>query len=112
MALERKQADVAALLKKAGARDPAPPVSVDAAVLESYAGAYRSEQVPLEIKVFVKEGKLYIQAAGQPEFAPKPESATRFGFAPAQLEVEFDSAASFTLKQGGAAMKFKKAVTQ
>jgi hypothetical protein len=112
MALTRKQTDVAELLKKAGAREPAPPVAVDAAVLESYAGAYKSEQVPLEIKVFVKEGKLYIQAVGQPEFAPKPESATRFGFAPAQLEIEFDSAGGFTLKQGGATMKFKKVVTQ
>ena len=112
MALTRKQTDVAELLKKAGAREPAPPATVDAAVLESYTGAYKSEQVPLEIKVFVKEGKLYIQAVGQPEFAPKPESATRFGFAPAQLEIEFDSAASFTLKQGGGAMKFKKVVTQ
>jgi hypothetical protein len=112
MALERKQTDVAGLLKKAGANDPAPPVSVDAAVLESYAGAYKSEQVPLDIKVFVKEGKLYIQAIGQPEFAPKALSATRFGFAPAQLEVEFDSAGGFALKQGGTAMKFKKVVTQ
>jgi hypothetical protein len=28
------------------------------------------------------------------------------------LEVEFDSATSFTLKQGGQTFKFKKAVTQ
>ena len=61
----------------------------------------RSEQIPLEIKVFVKEGKLYVQATGQPEFATKTLSATRFAFAPAQLEIEFDSAGGFTLKQGG-----------
>jgi len=107
-ALEGKQADVAALLKKAGA----PPVSVDAAVLASYAGTYKSEQIPIEIKVSVKEGKLYGQAAGQGEFPTKTLSATRFAFAPAQLELEFDGADSFTLKQGGQSFKFKKAVSK
>src|SRR5438046_9945987 len=38
MALTRKQTDVAELLKKAGAREPAPPATVDAAVLEPDAG--------------------------------------------------------------------------
>lgn len=111
-ALERKQAEVAGLLKKAGANDPAPPVSVDAAVLASYAGTYKSEQIPIEIKVFVKEGKLYVQATGQPEFATKTLSATRFAFAAAQLELEFDGADGFTLKQGGQAFKFKKTVSK
>jgi len=111
-ALTRKQADVAELLKKAGAHEPAPPVAVDAKVLDSYTGAYKSDQIPLEIKVFVKEGKLYIQAAGQPELLTKALSPTRFEFAPAQIEVEFDSAESFTLKQGGQNFKFKKAVAR
>jgi hypothetical protein len=111
-ALEGKNAEVADLLKKAGAHDPAPPVTVDAAVLASYGGNYKSEQIPIEIKVFVKEGRLYGQAAGQPEFATKTLSATRFAFAPAQLEIEFDSADSFTLKQGGQNFKFKKAVSK
>jgi hypothetical protein len=112
MALDRKQTEVAELLKKAGAREPAPPVVVDAAVLESYAGAYKTDQIPLDIKVFVKEGKLYVQATGQPEFAPKPLSASRFEFAPARLEVEFDSAGGFTLKQGGQTIKFSKVVAK
>jgi hypothetical protein len=111
-ALDGKNAEVADLLKKAGAHDPAPPVTVDAAVLASYGGTYKSEQLPLEVKVFVKEGKLYAQAANQPEFATKTLSATRFAFAPAQLEIEFDSADSFTLKQGGQNFKFKKAVSK
>jgi D-alanyl-D-alanine carboxypeptidase len=85
---------------------------VDAKVLDSYAGTYKTDQFPLDIKVFVKEGKLYMQATGQPEFAPKPKSPTVFEFAPAHLEIDFDSAASFTLKQGGRDIKFKKAVAQ
>ena len=111
MALERKLATVAELLKKAGAHEPAPPVQVDAKVLESYAGTYKTEQFPLDIKVFVRDGKLILQATGQPELAPKAKSATVFEFAPAQLVVEFDSDSSFTLKQGGGNLKFKKVVT-
>jgi len=87
-------------------------IEVDAKLLNSYAGTYKTEQFPLDIKVFVKEGKLYLQATGQSEFAPRPKSPTVFEFPPAHIEVEFDSAASFTLKQGGRDTKFKKAVTQ
>jgi hypothetical protein len=111
VALDRKQAAVADLLQKAGAQPPAPAVQVDPKVLESYAGVYKSEQLPLDIKVFIREGKLYLQATGQPELAPKAKSPKVFEFAPARLEVEFDSAGSFTLKQGGANYQFKKAVT-
>ena len=62
--------------------------------------------------MFVKEGKLYLQATGQSEFAPKPKSSTVFAMAAYNLEVEFDSANSFTMKQGGQTFKFKKAVAQ
>jgi hypothetical protein len=111
-ALTGKQSEVADLLKKAGAHEPPPPVVVDAKVLESYTGNYKTEQIPLDIKVFVKQGQLYIQATGQSELPTKALSATRFAFAPAQIEVEFDSADSFTLKQGGQNFKFKKAVAK
>ena len=111
-ALGRKQTEVAALLKKAGAREPAPAFAVDAKTIEAYAGTYKSDQIPLDIKAFVKEGNLYMQATGQSEFPLKATSATQFEFAPAQVVVEFDSASSFTLKQGGASFRFKKAVTQ
>ena len=111
-ALDRKQAAVADLLQKAGAQPPAPAVQVDPKVLESYAGVYKSEQLPLDIKVFIREGKLYLQATGQPELAPKAKSPTIFEFAPARLEFEFDSAGSFTFKQGGTNYRFKKVVTQ
>jgi hypothetical protein len=111
-ALEGNHPEAAGLLKNAGAHDPAPPINVDAAVLASYEGTYKSEQMPIEVKVFVKEGKLYAQAAKQPEFATKALSATRFAFTPAQVELEFDSADSFTLKQAGQTFKFKKAVSR
>ncbi len=97
---------------QAGAHEPAPAFVVDVKTLEAYAGTYKSDQVPLDIKVFVKEGSLYMQATGQPEFALKATSATQFEFTLAQVVVEFDSASSFTLKQGGGSFRFKKAVTQ
>ena len=49
---------IAELLKKAGAQEPAPPVSVDPKILESYTGTYRSDQLSIELKVYVKDGKL------------------------------------------------------
>src|ERR1039457_1382241 len=111
-ALAENKKDIAELLKKAGAHEPAPPMAVDAKGLESYVGTFKTEQFPLDIKIFVKEGKLYVQATGQDAFVPKPKSSTVFVFAPANLEIEFDSATSFTLKQGSMNIKFKKAVTQ
>jgi Ankyrin repeats (3 copies) len=111
-ALDRKQTALAELLKKAGAQEPAPALQVDAKALESYAGTYKADGFPLDIKVFVKAGKLYMQPTGQGEFAPKPKSPTVFEFPPAQLVVEFDSASGFTLKQMGQNIKFKKAVAQ
>jgi hypothetical protein len=111
-ALSDNKKDVAELLKKAGAQEPAPAVVVDTKVLESYAGTFKTDAIPLDIKVFVKEGKLYLQATGQSEFAPKAKSPTVFAMAAYNLEVEFDSPNTFTLKQGGQTFKFKKAVTQ
>jgi hypothetical protein len=89
-----------------------PAATVDPKTLESYSGTYKSDQFPLEIKAFVRDGKLFMQATGQPELPLKAVSATRFEFAQAGIAVEFDSSSSFTLKQGGAGRTFKKAVTQ
>lgn len=87
-----------------------PAVTVDLKVLESYSGTYKSDQIPLAIRAFVKDGKLYLQATGQPEFALKATSATRFEFAQAGVVIEFDSSSSFTLRQGGVSSRFNKAV--
>jgi hypothetical protein len=112
-ALQSKQTEAAALLKKSGANEPAPLEKVDLAVLESYAGTYKSPAVPLDIKAFVKDGTLFMQATGQGEFPLKPKSPTLFEFSTAKIVVEFDSPSSFTLKQGGTvSYQFKKAVTQ
>lgn len=109
--LASSHAEIAGLLRKAGAQPPAPGFAVDAKTLESYSGSYRAEGFPLDIKASVKEGKLYLQATGQPEFAPKAKSATLFEFAPGHLEVEFTAPGAFILRQGGQVINFKKVVT-
>ena len=109
-ALEQKRAEVAAVLKKVGAQEPAPAFKTDPKVLESYAGNYKSDNVPLTIRVFVKDGNLFMQAAGQSEFPLKARSATQFEFKPAGVEVAFASDDSLTLKQGPGSFLFKKVV--
>jgi uncharacterized protein YciI len=89
-----------------------PAATVDPKILESYAGTYKSGQMPVDIKTFVKDGKLFLQATGQPEIPLKAVSATQFEFAQIGLVVEFDSPSSFTLKQRGANFQFKRAAAQ
>jgi len=89
-----------------------PAATIDPKTLELYTGTYKSDQMPLEIKAFVKDGKLFMQATGQPEFPLKAASATQFEFAPAGVAVAFDSPSSFTLKQGGRSFRFNKAAAQ
>ena len=86
--------------------------TVDLKILESYAGTYKSEQIPLEIKASVKDGKLYLQATGQPEFPLKAASATQFEFTQAGVVIDFDSPSSFSLKQGGRTSQFQKVVAK
>jgi hypothetical protein len=109
---DEKKPEVLEELKKAGAHEPPPPVAIDAKVLESYVGNYKTDQLPFDVKVFLKDGKLNFQATGQDAFAPKPKSPTAFAYPQYGLEIEFDSAAGFTLKQGGQTFKFKKALAQ
>lgn len=58
---EQKNAEIAELLRKAGA---VPPPEIDAATLQSYAGKYKGDPVG-EIAVTAKDGKLFAVPAGQ-----------------------------------------------
>jgi uncharacterized protein YciI len=107
-ALKEKSADVAAVLKKAGAQEPEPEYKTDPKLLEGYAGNYRSDNFPLAIKVFVKDGSLFMQAAGQSEFPLKARTATQFDFKAAGVQVGFAPDGSFTLRQGPGSYLFKK----
>jgi hypothetical protein len=111
-ALIGKQADLAAILKKAGAEEPSPLMKIDLKVLESYAGEYKSSEIEIPIRAFIKDGTLFMQPTGQGEIPLKPKSQTVFEFKQAQIVVEFDSTSGFILKQGNMSYPFKKAVSQ
>ncbi len=58
---DNKNAEIREMLKKAGA---VPPPEVDAEILQSYVGKYKSEQ-GFEINVTLKDGKLFAALGGQ-----------------------------------------------
>jgi uncharacterized protein YciI len=110
-ALAQKRPDVAAVLKKAGAQEPVPAFKTDPKVLEGYAGNYKSDNIPLAITVFVKDGGLFMQGAGQGALPLTARSATEFEFKAAGVQVVFAADGSFTLKQGPGSYLFKKVPT-
>lgn len=89
------------LLKKAGAT---PPLEVDAATLQSYAGKYKGETGP-EATISVKEGKLFVAGFGRDviplmaldktTFRPVAFAGITFAF-----NVEGEKVVSMTFKQG------------
>jgi ankyrin repeat protein len=89
------------LLKKAGAK---PPLEVDAATLQSYAGKYKGETGP-EATISVKEGKLFVAGFGRDviplmaldktTFRPVAFAGISFAF-----NVEGEKVVSMTFKQG------------
>lgn len=84
-------------------------VEVDPALLEAYAGAYKSDNFPLAISVSLKEGELVAQATGQGAFPLRAESNTRFVFNAAGIVMTFNKEEnSFTLEQGGGTYLFVK----
>jgi hypothetical protein len=67
-----------------------------------------TDQLPIEIKASLRDGKLVMQVTGQPEITPKAKSATLFTYAAVGAEFEFDNTGGFTLRQGPTTMQFKK----
>lgn len=97
---EEKNAAITEMLKKAGAQ---PPMEVDAATLQSYAGKYRGDPGP-EISVTVKDGKLFatlgrdayqLMAIDKTTFRPIAFSGVTVTF-----NIEADKVTGATLKQG------------
>ncbi len=80
---------------------------LDAELIKKYVGDYTSKDIPLEIKVFEKDGNLLAQATGQPSFQLTYSTDTNFVFAQAGIEIEFGNN-SFVLKQGGAKFNYTK----
>ncbi len=97
------------LLKKAGAT---PPLEVDAATLQSYAGKYKGETGP-EATISVKDGKLFVAGFG-PQVIPlmaldkttfRPIAFAGITFA---FNVEGEKVVSMTFKQGATTNVMKR----
>lgn len=105
---EEKNAEIAELLKKAGA---VPPLEVDAATLQSYVGKYKGEPGP-EMSITLKDGKLF---AGQGGGSFALMAIDKTTFKPVAFEgvtlsfnVEGGKAVGFGLKQGPNTTQLKR----
>lgn len=94
-------APISELLKKAGAT---PPLEIDAATLQTYAGKYKGE-TGTEATITVKEGKLFVAGFGPQVIPLMPLDKTTFrpiAFAGISFafNVEGEKVVSMTFKQG------------
>jgi hypothetical protein len=106
---DKQKTEIADMLKAAGAK---PPLQLDAAILNSYAGKYKPEQ-GAEITVVVQEGKLFITPTGQQPIGLMALDKTTFkpiAFDGVSLSfvVESDKVTGVSLKQGPNTTVFKK----
>lgn len=106
---DKDKAAIAESLKKAGAK---PPLEVDLATLQSYAGRYRPDQGP-EIIFTVKDGTLFATPANQGPRAMMAIDKTtfrpvNFGGMVITFTVEGDKTSGFTLKQGANTTVYKR----
>ena len=106
---DKDKAAIADILKKAGAT---PPLELDAATLQSYAGRFKPEQ-GAEIVVSAKDGRLFAAPGPQPPIALMALDKTTFK--PAAFDgiviaftVEGDKATGLTVKQGTNTTAYKR----
>ena len=110
---DAKNAGIVELLKKAGAQ---PPLVIDEATLQSYAGKYKGDPGP-EITITVKEGKLVVSGFGPREVALMPIDKTTFrplafGGITLTFNVEADKVSALTIKQGPTTSQLKRLASQ
>lgn len=95
-------ANVALGLPKEEIRD----LELTAQQLQRYAGTYKLADVPLEARIFTRDGKLFLQATNQPEFRLMAQGEHEFradfdNSVKLVFAVDGDSAPTFMLHQGG-----------
>lgn len=106
---DEKKAAITDMLTKAGAK---PPVQVDAATLQTYAGKYKGDQGP-EATITVKDGKLFVGGFTrdvQPLFAIDATTfrPVNFGGITLIFNSEGGKVTSMTFKQGATANQMKR----
>lgn len=88
-------------------------ITLSADQMQKYVGTYITDQLPMEIEVFIDGDALKAQATGQQAFPLTADSETKFRFDQAGVVMEFDSLESgkyqhFTLNQGGGSLPFTR----
>ena len=105
---DEKNAAVAEMLKKAGAK---PPLEVDPATLQKYAGKYRGDPGP-ELNITFKDGKLFASLGRDSQPLMALDNTTfrplAFGNITLAFNVEGDKATSMTFKQGTNTSQLKR----
>ena len=111
LATEEKNAAITELLTKAGAK---PPVEVDAATLQTYAGKYKGDPGP-DATISVQEGKLMVMVVGvtrQPQRLIALDKTTfrplAFGGITLTFNSEGGKVAGMALKQGNSTTQMKR----
>jgi len=110
---DEKNAAIVEMLKKAGAQ---PPLAIDAATLQSYAGKYKGDQGP-ELTISTKDGKLFATGFGRQNLALMPLDKTTFrpvvfGGVTLTFNVEGDKVTALTFKQGQTTTQMKRIEVQ
>lgn len=82
-------------------------LEINESILNKYVGIYKSDALPIKIKIFVQNSKLYAQAAGQSSFPLSAKSETVFTFDPAKIKMTFKNN-EFTLNQSNTEYVFIK----
>lgn len=86
-----------------------PAIEVPANELEQYVGVYSTPSVPMKIRIFTKNGNLYGQGTGQPEFRLEAYEKHKFKFDQAFLKIEFrPDTSELVIVQGGGELVMKK----
>ena len=110
---DQKNAEIAEMLKKAGA---VPPPEIDPATLQSYVGKYKADPGP-EIAITFKDGKLFAAPPGQPPILLM--AVDKISFKPAAFDglvftftVEGGKTTGIAFKQGPNTTQLKRIADQ
>ena len=108
MATAEKSTEIVDMLTKAGAK---PPLEVDAAILQTYAGKYRGDPGP-ELNITFKDGKLFAALGRESQPLMALDNTTfrpvAFGNITLVFNVEGGKATSMTFKQGQNTSQLKR----
>ena len=85
------------------------PNAVKTTDLDKYLGVYSTKQIPIKITITKEGTDLFAEATGQEKFPLTTGAKDTFTFAPAAIELVFDTDKNeMTLKQGGGVFVFTK----